>query len=187
MLPPRIYGGSGTRPKRSKSTSVGSSASAWASHCPSSSRSISHSFTFSRPSRSRREIASPAFNRPRVLHSIRQCPSGVDSMIQPLPTTARLGSDAGQLGADHLRIVENQPVSGGEQVRANRVRDGARSSAGGDRPPSAGRRPGGEAAPGRPADGEPRNRREMRRPAWKSVLTVSEWSSWESCPRRGVW
>ena len=44
-------------------------------------------------------------------------PVGRGLDVQPLPTTARLGTDARKLGANDLGIVEDQPVTRVQQLR----------------------------------------------------------------------
>ncbi len=38
-------------------------------------------------------------------------------MIQPLPAAARLNPTARQLGGNHLRVVQHQPIAARQQVR----------------------------------------------------------------------
>ena len=117
MLPPRMYGGSGTRPNCSSSASVDSSVSAMGQPLP-----------FLEPLEQPQLRARPAFAiderdrlaRVQMAARLAQNPPvpvrrGFEE--QPLPAAAGLQSLARQLGRNDLRIVEHEPIAARQQMR----------------------------------------------------------------------
>ena len=110
MLPPRMYGGSGTRPIRSSSGSVSCGSSRRARHWPSSSRSIIQSFAATRPSRSRRLTASGSLRWPRLADKL-PVPLRSGTKEEALPLAARFDPLAAELGRNHFGVVQDDAVA----------------------------------------------------------------------------